>query len=429
MSAKSNQPSAFRVVRTEKSFVRDGLFPLGATTVACPHPQRPKHFRWVQLINLFEGSDRGTGVLCRISDDKGNTWRETGVFDRAYRPNADPDEKMMKTQNGCLYDARSGALVRFVTEYLWREGDLQTILGSILRKRRMYYCLSFDGGETWTDGTYIHQSGAGWDRDRMFPGVSYGTNMIMSSQPIIACGEGSHSGDIVLGVQIQMVDGEGELINPTVMGFFQSGCLFGRWREDEGRYDWTIGGGFASAPVTETTRGLYEPGIVECDDGRLLMVLRGSNMHARERMPGTKWICVSADQGETWSAPKRLRYDDGRLMYSSSSSLCLVRDAAGAVYYIGMVNEDNPDGNLPRYPLCVATVDADALAVDSGSVTPIIGKQPEQDEATAVHPVDYSNHAVLWDEAERKLIVFVPYRPDLRKFEGVLVQIEVEARQ
>ncbi|MBO9606556.1 MAG: exo-alpha-sialidase [Paenibacillaceae bacterium] len=428
MTESIHRQPYFQVNARGTSFARVGLFPLGATIASCPHPNDPARTRWVQLMNLFEGSDRGVGVLCRISDDKGHTWRETGVFDRAYRFNAEPAEKLLKLQNGCIYDERSGAIIRFVTEYVWKEGSAETILDSILRKRRIYYCLSFDSGETWTDACYIYQEGGGYDRDTMFPGVTFGQNMIMPAMPIIVRGAGMHKGDIAVGVQIQMVDEAGTLINPTIMGFFKSACLFGNWNADEGRYMWTMSANCVEVSVGESTRGLYEPSLCECDDGRLIMLLRGSNTKAREHMPGTKWISVSDDQGVTWSKPFRLCYDDGSLMYSSSSLSCLVRDTAGTFYYVGIVNGDNPDGNLPRYPLCAARLHTDTLTIERASVTTIVTKQAQHDEAAGVHPVDYSNHSALWDDEEDKLVMFVPLRPDLRKFEGELLCVELTAK-
>ncbi|WP_127580118.1 sialidase family protein [Paenibacillus koleovorans] len=426
MTQLSRERTSFRVERQRNAYVSAGLFPLAATTAACPHPSDSGRTRWVQLMNLFEGSDRGTGVLCRISDDKGNTWRETGIYDRAYRLNRDAHEKMLKLQNGIVYDERAGVLVRFGTEYVWREGDLQTILSSILSKRRIYYSISFDGGETWTDSRYMFQHGGDYDRDRMFPGVTFGRNMIMPSNPIVVRGAGSRQGNLAVGVQIQMLDEEGMLFNPTVMGFFHSGCLFGAWNAELLRYEWTIGEETVQVPVTESTRGIYEPALCECDDGRIIMILRGSNTKAREQIPGTKWISVSDDQGATWSKPERLHYDDVSLMYSSSTFPSLVRDQAGVFYFVGMVNEDNPDGNLPRYPLCIAQLDTDTLTIVKESVTPIVTKQPQQDEANGKYPVDFSNQAVLWDEEDGKLIAFVPYQPDLNCYEGILLQVEVQ---
>lgn len=401
---------------------------LYAATAYARTPGQPGFGRLLQTINIFGKSDSGEGVLYRTSEDNGETWTEQYVMDRPYQ--AGPNKNMMrKIAADCFYDEEAQVMVRISGEMLWENDELL----SIFKKRRMFYMLSFDNGRTWTDPIYIYKDGGGFDRDRMFPGVAYGINIMCSVLKTYQIrGEGPHRGKLAIGVQIQMADEQGEIINPTGMGFFKAGCLLGTWNKETLRYEWELSDNFAEVTVEESTRGVYEPALQELPDGRIMMVLRGSNWRKEEELIGTKWISVSSDQGRTWSRPVRWTYSDGSVMYSSSCSPDLVRDREGNLYFVGVINDANPAGNLPRYPLCIAKVDPGTMGVIKESVTLLDtireGHKNELAEAATPpkYPVDYSNHYSYLDQNGQKIIVYAPYRPTLHSFSSVINRYEIE---
>ena len=59
-------------------------------------------------------------------------------------------------------------------------------------------------------------------------------------------------------------------------------------------------------------RGLVEPTIAELADGRLMMVMRGSN-DADNELPSHKWRALSADGGQNWGAVEPWTYSDGEV--------------------------------------------------------------------------------------------------------------------
>lgn len=416
-----------RIVAHEGAVERTGYALLNAVTAYTRNASRPGCGNLLQFVNLFGKSDSGEGILYRVSPDNGKTWREVDVYDKPYRVGHGRDF-MRKVAGDCMYDEDAGAMIRIVTEMLWENGEIH----SLFKKRRMYYYLSFDNGATWTDAIYMHQNDEGYGKDRMFPGVTYGVNMITSLFKMHKIrSEGPNKGKLAVGIQVQTVGPDGDIYNPTGMGFFKSGCILGSWNAGNLQYDWEACDTYAEVTPEESTRGVYEPVIQELDDGTLFMVLRGSNMK-RPDILGTKFISVSRDQGRTWSRPVRLQYGDGQPMYSSSSCPDLVQDEQGRIYFVGIITGDNPNGNLPRYPLCIARLDTDTLSIVRDSVTVIDTRRAwhiaQQEVEAARYPVDYSNHHSYFDAAESRIVVHAPFRADLHSFESAINKYEIYLR-
>jgi hypothetical protein len=378
----------------------------------------------LQFMTLFDASDSGYGTLARRSTDNGETWRELGIIDKAYAINSNND--MMKILNGdCFYDEEAGVMIYVSMELLWEGNELT----STFRKRRLYYRLSFDNGLSWSDPIYIHRDGPGFDKDHMFPGITYGKNMLTGVFKIIKIrGEGPNKGKIVLGISVQVLGEDGDTFNPTQWGFFKSGCLLGTWCAEQGRYDWKECEAYASASWEDSSRGVIEPAISEAENGQLLMILRGSNMGQSAGSIGSKWISRSDDQGTTWSRPERLRYDTGEIMYSSSNIPVVVKDRQQRIFYVGVINESNPVGNLPRYPLCIAEIDQATLRVKKESVA-VLDTIRREHEAQRLSggkfPVDYTNHYAYLDSQHNRIIVLAPYRQDISRFQSGLNRYDI----
>lgn len=141
---------------------------------------------------------------------------------------------------------------------------------------------------------------------------------------------------------------------------------------------------------SQSSRGLLEPDAAVLLDGRVLVVCRGSNT---DSTPGRKWFCVSDDGGHTLSPVEELRYDDGERFYSPSSIHRFLRSARnGKLYWFANITPDRPDGNGPRYPLCIAEIDEDNLTVRRESVQ-LVDDRREGEADT----VQLSNFCLLED--------------------------------
>ena len=380
-------------------------FWLGPSTVACDNGEL--------LLNAdcMEKSDGVKYSALWRSPDNGGTWRKQGEFEHceAY------DGGMRRDSCGALYkDPRTGKLFSFGNELYWDNDSID----STWRCRKPYYRMSDDCGRTWSEKQFIIQSGSdedgAFDENHYLKGVRFGQNMaMMVVTKVIDLSDGS----ILAGIQRQVPAGAGNA-GPTGMGFLEAGAVKGRWNEKTGRFDWMFGD-WAGLPFEITTRGLYEPSLAELPNGGIFMLCRGSNYKREDDIIGCKFYCVSKDGGLTWSEPKPLFYDTGEIMFSSSCSTKLISHSNGKLYFVGVINDKNPRGNLPRYPLCVAEIDQTTLTVKKSSVFVIDTKPEDLDDAETM-PVDFSNHWACEDERTGDLIVMAPYRPDPCRFDGHL---------
>ncbi len=149
-----------------------------------------------------------------------------------------------------------------------------------------------------------------------------------------------------------------------------------------------------------SSRGLLEPDAAVLRDGTILVVMRGSNTAST---PGRKWFCVSTDGGRTLSAPAEFGYHDGARFYSPSSLHAFVRCArTGTLYWIANIVPEPPDGNSPRYPLVIAAIDEDRVAVRRDSLVVVDDRaagEPEQ--------LQLSNFSVLQDRDTGDIEIYV----------------------
>jgi hypothetical protein len=139
-----------------------------------------------------------------------------------------------------------------------------------------------------------------------------------------------------------------------------------------------------------SSRGLLEPDVAYLKNGHLLVVMRGSDTPTT---PGRKWMTVSTDGGRTLSPVEELRYDDGTSFYSPSSIHTFIRSRRnGCLYWLANIVEEPPEGNSPRYPLYIAEVDEEKVAVRRDSLVVVDERKPGEPEK-----VQLSNFSVIED--------------------------------
>jgi len=233
------------------------------------------------------------------------------------------------------------------------------------------YRVSLDGGHTnVVDEPVI---GEGCTPEHPFDGVSVGrVAMIigdMTTPPISTRG-----GKIVVPVNLTVTDPDGRFANLGKSSIYLvSAVLIGEWMDDC-RIHWELSERVSIDPA-RSSRGCLEPTIAQAPDGRLLMVMRGSNDSIDH--PGVKWFSVSRDEGRTWTPPEPWTFSDGSTLFSPSSSSQLFQHSDGTLYWLGNVSPENPQGSYPRYPLVIGRVDPANLKVVRDSVFEIDSWQPE----------------------------------------------------
>ena len=130
-----------------------------------------------------------------------------------------------------------------------------------------------------------------------------------------------------------------------------------------------------------SSRGVLEPEVAVLRDGRLLAVARASNT---DTTPGAQVVSASSDDGgpPLLSPLDELRYDDGSRFYSPSSIHRFVRsERNGKLYWLANITPEPPDGNSPRYPLYIAEIDEDRVAVRRESLLLVDDRGPNEPEA------------------------------------------------
>jgi hypothetical protein len=265
-----------------------------------------------------------------------------------------------------------------------------------LAQRNYYlrYRVSEDGGRTFLFDEPIMRTGR-IDARNPIEGVWVGTNAIylgdVGCLPLF-----TPSGHVLLAAQTTPVGADGKLYNP--MGghtYTEVVVLIGTWT-DPGRLKWAVSQRVRGDPA-RTTRGLIEPTLSEFSDGRILMVMRGSNggkADPSHRLPSYKWFSISKDGGQTWNEPAPWTYDDGRPFFSPSSMSTLFAHSSGRRLWVGNLSPTNCAGDLPRWPLVIGEVDSKTLLLVRETILTVDTHQPEDN---AQGRLDIS-HATLYED-------------------------------
>lgn len=269
-----------------------------------------------------------------------------------------------------FYDRADGRLYNFWTESVDDGPD-----GLVSGEWNVALRVSTDGGASWDEKTFIPASGeVVFEMIRLRDG-----SLLLPSTRNVAKKYGVwHHGDF--------------------------NTNHGRW--ENGRLVWTRGETLHVEPE-ESECGLDEPHVAQLTDGRLVVLLRaGARLPTEEKGVGGltsgKLLSVSADNGMTWSKPRFLRYDDGRIVYSSRSYQDLfVSEKNGRLYAILNISSKPCLDCDPRNVLQIAEIDQETLCLKRETVTVIV-RQHEQHHDL----VRYSNWRGVQDAKGDMLIFF-----------------------
>ena len=138
----------------------------------------------------------------------------------------------------------------------------------------MRYTVSNDAGKTWLFDDPVIQEG-NYTAQNPFEGIFIGKNSIylgdLGCIPIV-----TKKGKILVPAQTTLAGKDGELLNPGG-GFTYTDVivLIGTWT-DGNKLSWKTSQRVEADPK-RSTRGMIEPTLLEMKDGRILMVMRGSN--------------------------------------------------------------------------------------------------------------------------------------------------------
>ena len=314
-------------------------------------------------------SDTTDAMERSFSEDNGETWSEPEVIEFISRGPEGVHRSYV--QPGFVDPVRDRLLSMVLVGRLPTDDPLEG-----MKHWHLWYSVSTDGGRTKAVEEQVIQRGE-YDPGHPCKGVWTGRNNIMigdmTCRPIRTRG-----GEILVPVQVTPVGPDGEYQNPGGgYTYHDSAVLIGRWGNGN-RISWELSDYLSNDPSL-STRGALEPTLAEMPDGRVLMVLRGSN-DVRPDLPGFKWFSTSGDGGRTWSGIKPWTYDDGSRFFSPSSCSQLLEHSNGSFYWIGNLTQENPSGNRPRYPLVVGEVDPESCLLRRKSVEIIQSREPGEPE-------------------------------------------------
>ena len=314
-------------------------------------------------------SDTVDTAWYRFSRDYGRTWSAPAARATGKRTAAG---MWRRHPRACHLDPVTGRFVEF-----WVEGVLPTddpLEG--MRQWNIFY--SIDNAPP----CQLIQEGAEYDARHPLPGVYTGRNCVMlgdvASLPLTL-----PDGSILLPAVVSPLASDGALFNPRGgYTYTDAVVLHGRWRGE--RLAWT-----AAQPVKGdpnlSTRGMDEPTLARLADGRIMMLMRGSNA-GDPSLPGRRWISWSSDGGWSWSAPRPWTYTSGESFFSPSACSQLLRHSNGTLYWVGHITPSNPRGNRPRYPIVMGTVDESNGLLHRETVIPIDDRGPGDDEILMLYP-------------------------------------------
>ncbi len=358
-----------------------------------------------RLVTEQTRSDTSDVIYRSFSADNGKTWSPP---DRMETGRPIPGGTERRYLHPGWVDPGTGLLITIIMNAAL-PGD-KPLEG--MKQWRLLCALSKDGGRNFFSERPIIQHGPEFNDRHPLPGVWVGRNAAMlgdlTCMPIRLA-----SGEILLPVQISPLGPDGQYYNPGGgYTYTDAAVLIGHWVTGAADAATKPGAGAGRAPELHwelsqivkgdpkrSTRGMIEPTIAEMPDGRVLMVLRGSN-DKQPDLPGYRWYAVSKDRGRTWSEPKPWTYVGGEAFFSPSSCSQLLRHSSGRTYWIGNISPANPHGNAPRYPLMIGEVDPQSLLLIKPTICTLDDRAPGDADYLA-----FSNFYAREDRLTREILV------------------------
>ena len=323
----------------------------------------------IQVRSVETKDDLLDSMEVCISDNNGLTWNSPQLRKVMFKE--DKGTRRLYEFPGFV-DPDTGKLLTLTLEANLPDDIASQGLSRFILK----YRVSSDGGKTVDYEGQMIQKG-NFDSDHPFEQIWIGNNSIMlgdmGGRPIK-----TSSGKILIPAQMTLSGDNGSFYIPKrSRDYFAAVVLIAKWTESR-MLEFDISNPIILEPE-KSTRGSIEPTIIELENGRILMVVRGSN-DGNLALPGYKWFCFSQDGGYTWSQLKPWTYEDETKFFSPSSCSQLLKHSNGNVYWLGNITPINPNGNWPRYPFIIGQVNSQTGLLIHNSILKIDDCQSDEAE-------------------------------------------------
>ncbi len=342
-----------------------------------------------EIRAIIKSSDWVEKPKKRTSNDNGRTWSDWIIIDENSKVQGDYTLSGGERQDGTgPYDPVSKRLVKPVFQRIIK-GKPEVAMAEIWKGIRLFsdhgfYQLSEDDGLTWGKAFMLkYEEGPDFDNENWGEEKFFRTNeMYIGNAEIL------QNGTVIITatIPVPFMDEEDKNMPSIFPNNYREGCVAGAicfigcWKDSLKNYTWQLSKPF-SVPRRISTRGLDELHISELKNGKLLMIIRGSNTGLDPvKYPGRRWYSISEDGGFNWSEVKDMRYDSGESFYSPAAISSTIRSSInGKLYWIGNISEDPVNGNSPRYPLLIIEIDEENICFKKDTAVTIDDRDPLHD--------------------------------------------------
>lgn len=327
------------------------------------------------MVEIRRG--RGASEMWR-SDDNGCTWT---LADSLPSEEALPGGTFLEWILGPFaLDQHRDVLIRFESrrEFTQPPGQLKgyydSVAASIPNSYLVYYRCSYDRAQTWGPRRQVIEDDGEYNENHWARGVSLyeGAAVLGEIPPYQTLDDGR-----------LMIPYQGRsALDQDRLGTIQAGRFYAAWDASGQALRWSSGGFVHGGGCEQTTERLR--------DGRLLTILRAQGqIEPYLFSPWQRPYALSDDDGQSWSIPEPLTWDDGAGLTSPRAWSQLIRSQAnGRLYWIatilpaledaGHIRERWPSRADPRYPLQIAEVDEQTIALRRDTLTIIEDRAPEE---------------------------------------------------
>lgn len=351
----------------------------------------------------------------RVSLDNGATWGEwEDVFDAGNKKLKQGEHELNPSfgYGGTVWDPAHSHEVTLTNQYvwiggynnvakkLWSEGDGRYLAA------HAFITVSDENGELYKE-MIRYQDGDEFDPgDWAKPSYAF-KNYALAFDPVLD----PESGDLLFAFGTLMRTCC-EMLGREITDYYPYkpdypyGVIVARGKWDGKRYRFTFGTPIVISDLL-SSRGLDEPALAKLSGGRIILIMRGSNvkMNWKQRLepgaPGFKWFSYSDDGGKTFTDPIPWRFDDGEAVYSSATySRIFFDERTKKHYWIGNITGHRAYGNFPRYPLNIVEIDERYGTAKKETLTVIDTRREGEPES-----VQLSNFGLLFNRVTGKLEV------------------------
>ena len=331
----------------------------------------PEGLECKEIYNIERESDYTNEKKYRISPDNGKTWGEWQNLNTDSLSKMYGDDELIFANTDWLWNpVHKHYVSTYWTRYFlgghkeayrgyWQQG-LNTFLD------HQYIDIKDSDGNFVSRKLVKYEDGVDFDEnDPKNPEFLYKNCGYINAPTVLSNGDIAVPVGIPIKTACEIAGLDVNEVFPSCYAIHRSVMVaVGKFNKEKNEYDFTF-----SNPVIlndlQSSRGIDEPIVTELSSGRLILVMRGSNVQSanwKTRIasgtPTYKWFASSDDGGKTFTEAKPWEFNDGAPIYSAATISSFIRSTRnGRLYWVGNISDEKAYGNFPRFPLYIAEVD------------------------------------------------------------------------